>query len=1042
MSIYGSAVKKPITTIMIFAAVIVFGLFSLTKLPVDLFPEIEYPAIMVFTSYVGANASDIETNISEPLENALNSVNKLKDISSISKENISIIVLEFEFGTDLDAAANDIRDILSVYSSRLPENAENPTLFKFSSTMMPIMFCAITADESYQGLEKELEKNLVNPLKRIDGIGTISLVGTPKREVAVNIDPLKMEAYNLTIEQIGNVIKSENLDMPLGNVEMGKINYPLRVQGEFETSDEIKNIVIGNYQGKTIYLKDVAVVNDSLRKMTVDEKINGETGIRMMVMKQSGANTVQVARQINEQIPKLLKNLPPDVKIMTIMDSSDFIKLSINNLSETLLYAFIFVILVVIFFLGRWRTTFIIVLTIPISLVVAFIYLGISKNTINIISLSALSIAIGMVVDDAIVVLENITKHIERGSTAKESSIYGTNEVWLAVIASTLTIIAVFFPLTMVSGLTGIIFKQLGWIVTITILTSAVSALTLTPMLSSKLLAINYNKRKTGRFSHEKSVVPILNKMDDIYVKAINWSLSHKRVVVFSALGIFIITLLLATTLKTEFIPEIDSGQLTASIELQSGIRVDETKKTARKIESFINENIPERKTVSFSSGIDEDAGLMNSIQNTGTNIINITMRLVNISDRERSSTDIADALRKYIATLPEVSTYTVSTGGGMARGMGNNTVDIEIYGYDFDQTNAIANNLAERIKKIQGARDVVISRKKSNPELHVILDKEKMSYNGLNTAVVSSILRNRVYGYIPSQYRESGNEYDIRVRFDEEYRNSITDVENIAIPTVSGFVRLGDIAKVVEKWSPPNIDHKKRERMVKVSVTPYKVAVGDLAEKIQSEVDQIKKPSGILIQVGGAYEDLVESFSDLGLLLIISLILVYIVMASQFESLKMPLIIMTSVPFAFSGVILALLITRTNLSIIAAIGAVMLIGIAVKNAIVLIDFINLMRDRGYNMDEAIKISGRSRLRPVLMTTMTTILGMLPLALSTGEGAEIWKPMGIAIIGGLIFSTVVTLIIIPVVYKIIVRRIENRKIEKETQNLLQANNDI
>ncbi|MBN1414641.1 MAG: efflux RND transporter permease subunit [Bacteroidales bacterium] len=1034
MSIYGSAVRKPVTTIMLFLAVIVFGIYTFVRLPVDFYPEMEFPAIMVFTSYTGANAADVETNVSEPLENAFNTVSDLKEVYSTSRDNVSLVILEFEFGTDLDAAANDVRDALSLYSSYLPEEAEDPVVFKFSTNMMPILFYAITAEESYAGIKDQLEEKIVNPLNRIEGIGSISLIGTPTREVAVNIDPRRMEAYNLTVEQIGNILRAENLNMPSGNVEMGQMNYPLRIQGEFQESDQIRNIVLGNYQGKTIYMKDVATVNDSIKEMSIDEKINGKTGIRMIIQKQSGANTVKIAREVNKELAKLQKTLPSDVEIMTIFDTSDFITHSINNLSETLMFAFLFVVLVVIFFLGRWRATFIIVLTIPISLIVAFIYLGISGNTINIISLSALSIAIGMVVDDAIVVLENISRHIERGSTPREAAIYATNEVWLAIIAATLTIVAVFFPMTMVGGLAGIMFQQLGWIVTITILTSAVVAITLTPMLSSKLLKLESKRKKPGRYSHERIVVPLLNKFDAFYVKTLDWCLHHKRIVIFGSIGIFALSLILAGFfVKAEFFPQADQGQVTVQIELSPGTRVDETIKIARKIDAYIEENIPEKELVSTSAGSYEEAGFAAIFMKSGSNIINITIALVTSSERERSDVEIADNLRSYLATIPEIVKFTCVAGeGGMS--MNSNTVDVEIFGYDFEQTTALANEIAEKVKKIKGARDVTISREKSKPELRILLDQEKMSQNGLNTATVSAIIRNRVVGMTASQYREAGNEYDIVVRFTEDYRNSITDIKNIAIPTVTGFVRLGEIASLEEFWAPPNIDRQRRERIVTVSVTPYKVSTGELAAKMKDEVDKTDIPPGIMVDIGGAYEDMGETFGDLGLLLLLSLLLVYIVMASQFESLKMPLIIMVSIPFAFTGVILALMITGNSLSVIAALGAVMLVGIVVKNAIVLIDFTNLMRDRDYELDEAIKRAGRSRLRPVLMTTSTTILGMLPLALSTGEGSEIWSPMGISVIGGLLFSTIVTMVIVPVVYRVVVRSSEKRH-GRETEEL-------
>jgi len=1025
MSIYGSAVKKPVTTLMVFIAIIVIGIYSFTRLPIDLYPEIEIPAIMVYTGYTGANASDIETNISEPIENTLNTVSNLKEVYSTSRDNASVVTLEFEYGTDLDGAANDVRDALGMVTRYLPDGADDPIIFKFSTNMMPIMFFAITADESYEGIEEELKEKLVNPLNRIDGIGSVSLIGAPIREVSVNVDPRKMEAYNLTIEQIGNVLRSENLNMPSGTVDMGQMSYPLRVQGEFEQSDQIRNVVLTNYQGKTIYLKDVAEVNDSIRKMSLEEKINGRKGVRMMIMKQSGANTVQIAKEVNKKIAELKKDLPADIKIEPIWDTSEFITNSINNLTETLLFAFLFVMLVVIFFLGKWRATFIIILTIPISLIVAFIYLGVSGSTINIISLSALSIGIGMVVDDAIVVLENITRHIERGSSPREAAIYATNEVWLAVIASTLTIVAVFFPLTLVSGMTGIMFKQLGWIVTITIITSAIAAITITPMLSSKFLGLKPVKKKPGWFSHERLVVPILDRLDNFYVRTLRWSLHHKKIVVFSAFGILIMSVLLATTLKSEFIPETDQGQLSAVIELPAGIRVDETVKITRKVEDFINKEIPEKSLVSTSSGANDQAGFAALFQSSGSNIINVTMKLVTASERKRTTADIADQLRNYLETIPEIVKYNVTTGGGMDMG-GGNTVDLQIFGYDFDQTTALANQLAERIKKIEGAKNVIISREKSKPELRVTLDKDKMSQNGLSTAVVSTMIRNRFLGLTATQFRESGNEYDVLVRFEEKYRSSIVDINNISIPTASGMIKLGDIAKIEEFWSPPNIEREHRERVVTIKVTPYKVSLGELANKIKAEVKKVDAPSGIMLNVGGSYEDLEDSFKDLALLLLLSLVLVYLVMASQFESLKMPLIIMVSVPFAFTGVILALVLTKTTLSIIAALGAILLIGIAVKNAIVLIDFTNLMRDRGNSLDDAILKAGRSRLRPVIMTTATTILGMLPLALSTGEGSEIWKPMGIVVIGGLIFSTLVTMILVPVVYRIVVRRTERK----------------
>ena len=1027
MSIYGQAVKNPITTIMIFLAIVVFGIYSLVRLPIDIYPEIEYPAITVFTTYVGASASDIETNISEPVEDALNTIDNLKEISSVSRDNISVVMLEFEYGTDLNEAANDIRDAVALVEKDLPDGADKPNIFKFNTSMMPIAVYAVKADKSYQGIEKLLEQKIVNPLNRIEGIGSISIIGAPTRQVKIEINPRKLEAYNMTVEQIGNVLRAENLNMPSGNIKMGQMSYPLRVEGEFENSDMIRNIVLGNNNGQAIYLKDVAHVQDSIKEMTIDEKINGEQGVRIMVMKQSGANTVKIAREFNERLAELESSLPPDVEILNVIDSSEFIKGSINNLTQTLMYALLFVTLVVLFFLGRWRATFIIVLTIPIALIVAFIFLHITDSTINIISLSALSIAIGMVVDDAIVVLENIAKHIDRGSSPREAAIYATNEVWQAVIITTLTVVAVFLPMTMVGGLTGVLFSQLGWIVSITVVTSTIAAITLTPMLSSKMLRL-IKGNGNGKRSYYNTVMPMFNKLDNAYGKILKWCLSHKRIITIVSFVIFFGSLALVGKIGTEFMPQTDEGSLSIAVELQPGTRVEKTISLARRIDEIVD-NIPEVELISTSAGSDDEGRLISMFESTGSNIINYTIRLVDVDERERTVWEIAEEIRNELSGMPEIVNYDVTTGGTIGGTMmGENTVDVEIYGYDIDQTTILANQISDKIKTIKGARDIQISREKEKPELRVELDREKMSAVGLNTAMVSTALYNRVAGLKASKYREEGEEYDILIRFTEEYRNSITDLENISLQTATGStVKLGEIGEIKEYWSPPNIERKRREKVVTISSTPYKTSLGELAANIKQEIDKMDIPKEVSIEIGGAYEDQQESFANLGLLLLLSIVLVYIVMASQFESLKMPFIIMFSLPFAFTGVILALYITNTTLSVIAALGAIMLVGIVVKNAIVLVDYINLMRDRGYVLDEAIIESGKSRLRPVLMTGLTTILGMLPLALSTGEGSEIWSPMGISVIGGMVFSTIITMIIVPIIYRVFATRGERDK---------------
>lgn len=1027
MSIYRDAVKRPITTLLIFVGVMLFGFYSLVQIPVDLYPELEFPSITVMTQYDGANAADIETNITKPIEDAMSSISDMKQVTSISRDNISIVFIEFEWETDLSEAANDIRDGLSFIDRFLPEDAEDPTIFKFNSSMMPILFYAVTADESLEGLDKIIDEKVVNPLNKIEGIGNIGLSGALEREIRIEVDPVKMEAYNLSIEQIGNVLRMENINMPSGSIEMGKMDYPLRIKGEFNDSHEFENIVVGNYQGSVIFLKDVADVIDDMRDMNIEEQMNGNSGARMFIMKQSGGNTVRIAKEVKAELEIIKKTLPADISIKPIFDSSDFINGSISNLSTTLFYALIFVTLVVLFFLGRWRATFIIVLTIPIALIVSFIYLYVTGGSINIISLSSLSIAIGMVVDDAIVVLENISKHIERGSSPREAAIYATNEVWLAVIVTTLTVLAVFLPLTLVGGMTGVLFRQLGWVVSITVTTSTLAAITLTPMLSSKLLRLRPKKAKESTLSYNRTIGALLGKLDNFYGKTIKWALKHKLIVSLASLALFIGSFFVAGNIGGEFMPQSDSSFITATIELQTGTRFEETSIIARQLDAYLKNDIPEIELNAVTAGSDDRGGVNSIFQTSGSNIIVYSLNLVKPKERTRDVWEISEQLRNHLSTIPEIVNFTLSTQSNMGMG-GEQNVEVAIFGYDFEATTIFAKEIKDRIESIDGAREVKVSREKFKPELTINLDREKLAIHGLSTAQVSSVIRNRVEGMIATRFRQYGDEYNVIVKFKEDSRNSLSDLENISVMTPAGSsIRLKDLGEVVQTQTPPNIDRRRKQRIVTVTSVPYGISLSQLATEIQDQLALLDTPQGMTVEVGGAYEDMAESFADIGLLALLSILLVFIVMASQFESFKMPLIIMVSIIFIVPGIILTLAITGTNLSIIAALGAVLLVGIVVKNGIVLVDYMNLMRDRGVSLNEAIIESGKSRLRPVLMTALTTMLGMLPMALSTGEGSEIWSPMGISVIGGLVFSTVVTMVLVPVVYAVLARKGERDK---------------
>jgi len=1018
MSLYESSVKKPIMTSLIFIGVVILGLYSLNKLPIDLLPKIETNTIMVLTTYPGANASDIETNVTRPLENILNTVTNLKNITSTSKENRSIITLEFNYGQDINDLTNDVRDKLEMIKSNLPEGASNPIIFKFSTDMIPVVMISATAKESLPALYKILDDDVANPLARIDGVGSVSITGAPQREIQVYINPIKLEAYHLTIESIAQNIRLENVNTPAGSMDIGSNTYSLRVQGEFKDASELNKIVVGASGGKTVFLSDVAVVKDNLEERVQESYTNGVQGATIMVQKQSGANTVQIANAIHSVLPEIQKNLPSDVKLHLIMDSSQNIKNTIAGLEETVLYAFIFVMIVVLFFLGRWRATVIIILTIPISLISAFIYLSLMGETLNIISLSSLSIAIGMVVDDAIVVLENITTHIERGSRPKSAAIHGTNEVAVSVVASTLTLIAVFLPLTMISGMAGVLFSQLGWMVTIIMTVSLICALTLTPMLSSQMLRLNPHHGKIFAFFYAP-IQRFLDNLDVKYAILVNWAVRHRGKVVIIATVLFIVSMIPLINMGTEYMPAQDNARITAIVELPMGTRMELTKKVAVDLRERWKKKYPEMEMINYSVGQASNSSTFGSLMTNGSHIASFNIRLSDRNKRDKSIFEISDSIRKDLTSMPEVNKSNVRAGGGMSMMGGQSTLDVEIYGYDFDKTDKVAADLQKRLTNVNGLVNTRISREDYSPEYQVEFDREKLALNGLNINTASTYLRNRINGLTASLYREDGEEYTIRVVNDPEYRKSIEDIENILIYNNTGqAIRLKDLGTVVERFTPPTIERKNRQRIITVSTTISGTTMDKGVNAINAELKQMDIPSDVDVEVAGSYKDQQESFADMGSLLLIIVLLVFIVMASQFESLTYPFIIMFSILFGLSGVVLALALTGGTLNMMSLIGIIMLIGIVVKNGIVLVDYINLNRERNMGVIRSVVTGGKSRLRPVIMTSLTTILGMLPLALSSSEGSEMWKPMAITIIGGLTVSTIMTLLVVPTLYTI------------------------
>lgn len=1030
MSIYRKAVKNPVTTALVFIAFAILGIFSLVQISIANFPEFDSNTIMVMSSYQGANARDIETNLTKLLENALNGVENLKELNSQSKENVSLLTLTFEYGTDIEEATNNVRDKLDMVNSNLPDGVSMPVIFKFSADDMPIMMLSATAKESAQGLDKILDDKVATPLARVPGVGTVSVGGAPTREIQVYCDPNKLQAYGLTVSSLASIIAAENKNLPSGNIDIGSETYTLRVEKEIKDPGELLDIVVGAANGRTVFLRDVATVRDGSEEREQESYTNGARSARVIIQKQSGANTVDVIKKVKKQLTKIEKTLPSDIEIVTISDASRSIINTIRSLLETIIITFLVVMLVVFLFLGNARSTFIIVLSIPIALLASLIYLFATGNTLNIISMSALSIAIGMVVDDAIVVLENVSTHISRGEKPSEAAVHGTAEVGISVIASTLTMLCVFLPLTMINGMAGIMFKQLGWIVSIIMIVSTTAALTLVPMLCSRLLKPNV---KHGKL-YNVLFVPFNRFIEWIsrgYAHIIHWATKRRAIVILTFVAVFIVSLvLLVPGLKTEYFPRGDNDRLSCTVELPMGTAQDVTREFAMQLSDELQTAIPECRVLNTVFGQADSDNIFASMQSNGTHIISLTLNIGTSSTRNRTSSELADVIRATVGKHPEVRRCLVTEGmGGMG---GASSVKLELYGYSFEETDRVARILQSKMRENPAFSQVTLSRDEYTPEYQMDFDRTKLAQNGLNSTTAGAAFSAAMSGSVASYYREEGEEYYIRVRYAPEFRTSIEDMENIVITNASGqAVRMKELGTIRETLVPPTIERKDRERLIKITgIVSQSAALSDAVAACQQAINETEIPSDLSAVIAGDYEDQQEMFGSMLLLIALMIILVYMVMASQFESLMAPFVIMFSVPFALVGVFLGLRVTGTALGVMGIIGIIILLGIVVKNGIVLIDYTILCRERGMNVRDASTTAAKSRLRPILMTTLTTVLGMLPMAIGVGEGAEMWRSLGVSVCWGLSISTLITLVLIPTLYCSFSVRMDKRKSKK------------
>ena len=1030
MNLAEFGVKRPVTNLMIFFALIIVSLYSMSRLGVDMMPEIETPAISVITSYPGASPEDVEIKVTEPLENQLAITPGLDKITSTSSEGISTVTLLFKWGTNVDEASNDVRDRIDQAKPSLPDipdEISTPFLWKFNTANMPIAVYGFKADRSYAELYDLIDRRVCDPLKQLAGVGTVQLHGGLERQINIWLDPQKLEGYGFTPSDILTALDRENVTLPVGNLKTGLTDYLLRLPGEFSTPDEIKSVILGMRGGKAVYLRDVARIEDAFKEISTIVRIDRKRGLTMMVQKQTGTNTVEVAKRVQKKFDELMKTLPSDVQANLVFDTSEDIILSLGSLSHSLWLAIILVIFVVWFFLRQFLPSMIIALTIPFSLLITFLYLFLSGRTINVIGLSSMAIASGMVVDNAIVVVDNVFRKLERGQRATEAAIFGTSEMFLSIAASTLTTIVVFLPMFFISGVVGVMFSELAAIITATLLASLFTSATFSPMLCSQWLkpsSAGAQKRKlfAGIYS---SVEKIIVAIESRYSLALGWCLRHKKTVLIGFAAVFFCTLVLTRFVGNEFIPQEDTGDLQVTVRLPIGTRMEESDKVAKKIEDIFD-SIKEKKFSYVRSGQVQGIGRATG-QASGSHVVYAGLRLVSKTERNKSDKQIGQEIRAQVKKIPGVEKADVSTGSMLSRmilGGGGKSIQIEIIGNSFDDTNRIAEKIRQIVESVPGAVDAAISRDANRPEIRIAVDRERAASLGLNMDAVAKNIKTFIEGSSASKYREKGRTYDIYVRLEESSRTRLEDVENLmlTVPVTGKQVKLSSFAKIYETTGPLSIERKNRERIVRVEANTLNRSSGKIMEDIKREMARLTVPSDIIINFGGEAEEQKKAFADLVILLSLGIVLVYMVIAAQFESLLDPFIIMFSIPFTFTGVIWAFVATGMTLNVLSFLGMVMLMGIVVNNAIVLISYINILRARGNSLYEAVTQGGKDRLRPVLMTTITTLVGLLPLAISQGEGSETWQPIGISMVGGLTVSTFITMLFVPTLYAVFHRK--------------------
>ena len=1036
------ALRYPISTFLIAITILVFGVVSFEQLPIDLLPDISIPVVSTVTFYPGASPLDMEQSVTTQIERTVSSVNDVDYVQSSTREGISQVRINFNWDANTDVGLVDVVQRINRVLNQLPTGVSQPVVLRFDLTNLPVCNVAVSGDIDERDLY-DLASNVIEPqLEHLPGVAFAQVLGGKIREIHISVDRNRLEALNLPIQNVLDAVANSNLIIPSGDLKTGKFDYALKTESRFNVVKPMEDIVIKVVNGVPIKIKDIAAVEDSYQEQTELVRVNGRPGLTLRVQKLANANTVDVVNNVLKAIPHLT-NVPKSVHLALSFDQSLYIKQTISGLQREALLGAILAMIVILLFLRNVRGTIIILVAIPLSILITFIWFRFGNSTLNIMTFGGLALAVGRLVDDSIVELEAISRHYnerKEGLTKLQATLDAAKEVAAPIFVSTLSTVIVFLPIVFLTGIAKLLFIPLTVTIAIALFGSFFVSRTITPLMCLKFLPPEkLIDRNSNKFSDRVRVfaTDLLDKIETRYEKSLRWVLVHKRTVILSIFGFGLLSLVLFKFIGTEFFPDQDEGQFSVTVKLPVGSRTEETAKVVGKIEKILKKNVPEIQAVISDIGVPTAKSGSYFSRNSGTHAANIQVALVPPEERNRSVFEIVNEIRPLVTKIPGATVF-INPGGFLKflLNFGSNApIDIEVRGFDLNTGSRLAKQIASIVRSVPGATDVQISRDDNLPELRVSIDRNKAGALGINVATISNTISTMINGSVPSYFTDpvTGNQYNILVRLNEDFRNHIDDLKKLSITSANGSqVLLGNIAKIEMANSPVQIDRKYQQRIIDVTANVTGRDLGSVANDIQKKIDQLNIPAGFEIKQSGNVEQQKKTFTDLLFAFALAILLVYVVMSSQFQSFLDPFIIMFTVPLGIVGVLWALFFTDTTLSVTSFQGIIVMVGIVVSNGILLVDYTNHLRMHGVELQNAIVRGGKTRLKPIIMTSLATVFGLIPMAMGIG-GEKTQAPLAIAVIGGLTVSTALTLFLVPALYEVFEKRFKREITETSEQ---------